>query len=551
MSKKAFVRYTKDGKLVAGSLTITNGPQPSLPSTWKEVPIEICCVPTYTIVLKFTTLELDYINDIYNVDDWNQFFGLGDYGGYGNPFKSAVVNTDDNQVSLIGGSGITIKDYLFNNVSGGNLLEFIDDGAVIKVNYGGLSFCSNLETVSLPNCVFIAPEGISDCISLISLNLPNVKYASAYSIYGNTSLTQVNFPELIYAEYEVFKNCSAITTFTLPKLKRVGNACFENCTSLTTLYAPNCIELGDNIQNNNVFSGIFNNVINITIDPSLVNDGDLFILSINNTITVNDLPVIPFTGYTGNLTIQFNNISNANLLVGDASDVNDWNTFFNTPSWSTDFTGVTIVGNFVTLTGGANVPLLNSKFEFNSSIVSVSDTGCVPYIGNFCFNQCYSLTTVSFAKAVIAENYAFYNEGPFFDGSVFVSASLPELTTAGSYCFWSTKITTINFPELVNIDVYSFGALRYVTSINLPKLEVIPSYAITQIGEAISSPITINIPSCTNLGPTVGNDDVFYYTFGKNITLTVPIELMTVNAGNPDGDIQTLQADNTVTIITT
>jgi len=41
--KRAFVRYTKAGKIVPGSLVLTNGSYPSGPSTWKEVPSDLCC----------------------------------------------------------------------------------------------------------------------------------------------------------------------------------------------------------------------------------------------------------------------------------------------------------------------------------------------------------------------------------------------------------------------------------------------------------------------------------------------------------------------------
>jgi hypothetical protein len=41
---------------------------------------------------------------------------------------------------------------------------------------------------------------------------------------------------------------------------------------------------------------------------------------------------------------------------------------------------------------------------------------------------------------------------------------------------------------------------------------------------------------------------MFYNISGETITLTVPSALMTCNSGNPDGDIQYLQANNTVTI---
>ena len=44
MSKKrAFVRYSKQGKIVPGSLILTGGSHPNGPSTWKEVAYDLCC----------------------------------------------------------------------------------------------------------------------------------------------------------------------------------------------------------------------------------------------------------------------------------------------------------------------------------------------------------------------------------------------------------------------------------------------------------------------------------------------------------------------------
>jgi hypothetical protein len=44
MKKRAFVRYSKQGKIVPGSLILTSGSFPSGPSTWKEVPADLCCL---------------------------------------------------------------------------------------------------------------------------------------------------------------------------------------------------------------------------------------------------------------------------------------------------------------------------------------------------------------------------------------------------------------------------------------------------------------------------------------------------------------------------
>ncbi|MFO0089893.1 MAG: hypothetical protein ACK518_03745 [bacterium] len=44
MSKKrAFVKYTKAGKLVPGTLIITDGAYPDKNAKWKEIPYDLCC----------------------------------------------------------------------------------------------------------------------------------------------------------------------------------------------------------------------------------------------------------------------------------------------------------------------------------------------------------------------------------------------------------------------------------------------------------------------------------------------------------------------------
>jgi hypothetical protein len=41
--KRAFVRYSKQGKIVPGSLILTGGSYPQGPATWNEVPVDLCC----------------------------------------------------------------------------------------------------------------------------------------------------------------------------------------------------------------------------------------------------------------------------------------------------------------------------------------------------------------------------------------------------------------------------------------------------------------------------------------------------------------------------
>jgi hypothetical protein len=99
---------------------------------------------------------------------------------------------------------------------------------------------------------------------------------------------------------------------------------------------------------------------------------------------------------------------------------------------------------------------------------------------------------------------------------------------------------------------YSLAASSALNTIKLPALTaIVGNY--TFLGCATDpGDVIIYIPLCEAVGPSVLNNSLFDSNLiGKNITLTVPVSRMTCNAGLPDGDIQFLQANNTVTIITT
>ena len=58
------------------------------------------------------------------------------------------------------------------------------------------------------------------------------------------------------------------------------------------------------------------------------------------------------------LKITFDNISNANALVGNSSSLSNWNTFFNLPTYGNPFVKVSVNGNEVSLIGVTGVIFL-------------------------------------------------------------------------------------------------------------------------------------------------------------------------------------------------
>ena len=241
-----------------------------------------------------------------------------------------------------------------------------------------------------------------------------------------------------------------------------------------------------------------------------------------------DKPYIPIPAPVAEgLELTFDDI--ANVPVADASSVSDWNTFFGLPTNGTPFTSVVVDGDKVTLIGGANIHLKDNIFSIYESgcphITSIVDiSGNIVTAGEYCFAASQVIVNYDLRGLISAGEGCFsgYGDIAFESEKTF---NLPILETAGDYCFYSLMLQTyITLPALKNVGDYCFGSLNSIQ--------------------------TLNIPACELLGATVDVDYVFYLTSGQTITLTIPSALMTCNGGNPDGDIQYLQANNLVTIVT-
>lgn len=449
------------------------------------------------------------VGDSSNVANWNTYFQLPSFG---TPFTS--VSVTGNEVKLYGGSNIIIKEMLFDQEDelGTYLLEVDDDaGCIVEVEYDGFG-----------------GYNYGGCPNVSYMSLPNLLIAGEYAFYG----LGYQIPSL---------------SVNLPSLTTAGDYCFLRCQSLTAINLSSCTNLGGTVRDDMVFGLIVSNSITATFNPILLtnnngsSDGDIHYLGMNNSLMINGQPYIPFTGYSGDLTIEFSDIAGADALVGDATNVGDWNTFFDFPYCSIPFTGVTIFGNNVTLEGGENISFISEKFKNKGYIVSIVDQGCVVYSGSYCFDTCNYLITIDLPQVTTISDNCFR-----FCGDL-TTINLPELTAAGERSFYGCfTLTTINLPQLLTAGVGCFTTCGLVETVNLPSLTIAGNGCFIYC----VSLTTINLPSCINLGKTVGDDLVFNQIFAKTITLTVPSALTTCNSGNPDGDIQYLQANNTVTIVT-
>jgi len=199
-------------------------------------------------------------------------------------------------------------------------------------------------------------------------------------------------------------------------------------------------------------------------------------------------------------SMTWTSIANATTFIGgDATTVAAWNTFFDLPTNGMTFTGIAISGEKVTLTGGGSLLIASLKFLGCSDLLIYQDTRGVT-------------TSVD-------------------DGGFYGATGATSIEMTG---FTSSVSGNGHFNRDFSCTSFKFPALTYVRN---------------NFFYNCTSATYFDLSSCTSLGDDQYDDNVFKNIVGKTITLKIPSALMTNNGGNPDGDIQTLQANNTVTII--
>ena len=239
---------------------------------------------------------------------------------------------------------------------------------------------------------------------------------------------------------------------------------------------------------------------------------------------------------------------------------------------------------FVTDNAGFIVEVLDLAFSASTSLLGVNFPAC-EIVGIGAFGSCSSFGGLGSAILTTIGSQAFIgtqmSEGTHllctslgaqsFSGTgcatlnfplletIEVSAfdSMPNLTDAdfpacldirgGAFAFCSLLDTT-NFPLVVTVASLVFQSTA-ITSISLPSCTTFEDNGMGLAGQFANclSLVSLNAPLLTAMG-SPNDDDVFLNISGNTITITVSSVLATINGGNPDGDIDYLDTNNTLTV---
>lgn len=286
-----------------------------------------------------------------------------------------------------------------------------------------------------------------------------------------------------------FENCTALTTVLLPAIT-IAPTAFKGCTALTSVTIPATTQLAGTFWNCTALA-----TLSAPLCTSLGNDTFRGCESLTSVTLSDSLVQVGQRAFYG--CIALTSFSNAGVQT-----------------------------------------LSDSAFYGCTSLASVTMPAVVT-ISYASFLNCGALTSVTFNNATTVGEIAFSG------CTTLASATLPAVVTVGISAFYHCALTTISLPSCLTIDTQAFNSCLALTTALFPVCTTLLS---VQTFANCTALTTIELPACTDMGATVINDDTFLNITGNTIAATFNTVLQTCNAGAEDGDIQTLQAANTVTI---
>ena len=187
------------------------------------------------------------------------------------------------------------------------------------------------------------------------------------------------------------------------------------------------------------------------------------------------------------------------------------------------------------------VEVAESPYGYSGEVVIPAEvtydgrTYQVTTIGDYAFNDCDALTSVSMPEVTTISEWAFrycsalisvsmpkaimIGEGAFNFCSALTSVSMPEVTTIGNSAFSGCfDLTSIEMPSVKTIGDYAFNYCFALTSVSMPSVTTIGDYAFYYCSALTS----VSMPSVTTIG-----DESFYYCNALT-SLDIPASVTTI-----------------------
>lgn len=122
-------------------------------------------------------------------------------------------------------------------------VQTVDLPNCLYVGYRAFFYCTRLTTVNLPACNFLYSNAFRSCWNLSSISLPNVTRLSPYCLANCSALQTISLPKCSYLNSYAFLSCSNLNTIYMGiGLSTVATMTYINalsdCSALQSIYVP-------------------------------------------------------------------------------------------------------------------------------------------------------------------------------------------------------------------------------------------------------------------------------------------------------------------------
>ena len=94
----------------------------------------------------------------------------------------------------------------------------------------------SVQTVDLPNCIYVGNKAFFYCTNLTTVNLPACTALHEYAFRSCNNLSYISIPNVTGLSGYCFENCTALETISLPKCSYLSRYAFRSCSNLNTIY---------------------------------------------------------------------------------------------------------------------------------------------------------------------------------------------------------------------------------------------------------------------------------------------------------------------------
>ena len=415
----------------------------------------------------------------------------------------------------------------YNN-NGSNADTIIDYSGVIKtLPTSAFRFCSDLTTISLPNCSYVGDNAffsaglfsanLPKCITVGSfafqkcnwlkyIDLTSCEYIARTAFNSCTHLQSINLPNCIFISYYAFAYCPSLSSISLPLCEFIDYHAFESCYALKSVDLPNCTY---------VSHGAFfdcKNLINVKLPKVTYIGAGAFTDTRIETLYMNQITSVPSGGNPFGSTF-----SNLKSIIIPCSLIND---FTINSVWSKYISYYVCDGEesnikeiFTATDGGGVVTLdpeggkyysgttVNIGYSANPGYVfSYFQYGRTPAYGSTVLNESFSLVmnqnwyvSVNFDYGTINSKILYYS---YIDGTEswyeWFGSMLTKNDNNGSLAS-----IIIDYGSVIKfIPISAFISHSYLRKIDLPLCSYVSSFAFYDCDSLVS----IGLPLCEYVG---------------------------------------------------